>query len=210
MASFAINTLKAKNVAVIDDSTAYGQGLADSFERTVKAAGVAVLGHEHTTDKDTDFNAILTNLKAKNPEYIFFWRHLLAGRPDGQADEGLGHERQTARQGTVRKRRSSSNWRAMRQKAPTPPCPVCPRTKCAGGKAFLDKFEAKFHKKVELFAPMGYDAVFVIAEAMKRANATEPAKYLPELKKTKRDGVIGPIEFDDKGDLKMRTSPSTR
>jgi branched-chain amino acid transport system substrate-binding protein len=80
--------------------------------------------------------------------------------------------------------------------------PGLPKDKMPGGKAFLEKFEAKFHKKVELFAPMGYDAVFVIAEAMKRANSTDPAKYLPELKKTKRDGVIGPIEFDDKGDLK--------
>src|SRR5688572_19280675 len=69
---FAIDTLKIKSVAVIDDSTAYGQGLADAFERTVKAGGVKVVTREHTTDKDTDFKAILTKIKGRNPDLIMF------------------------------------------------------------------------------------------------------------------------------------------
>ena len=71
-----------------------------------------------------------------------------------------------------------------------------------GGTKFLEKFKAKFNADVELFAPMGYDAVFVFVEAMKRADSTEPAKFLPEIAKTNYQGVIGPIEFDEKGDLK--------
>ena len=70
-----------------------------------------------------------------------------------------------------------------------------------GGKVFLDKYKAKFKSEVELFAPMGYDAVMVFADAMKRAGSTEPAKFLPEVGKTRLQGVIGPIAFDDKGDL---------
>jgi branched-chain amino acid transport system substrate-binding protein len=65
----------------------------------------------------------------------------------------------------------------------------------------MDKFKAKFNAEVELFAPMGYDAVMVFVDAMKRAGSTDPAKFLPEIRKTKFSGVIGPIAFDDKGDL---------
>ncbi|MGP1609491.1 MAG: ABC transporter substrate-binding protein, partial [Burkholderiales bacterium] len=57
-------------------------------------------------------------------------------------------------------------------------------------------------QEVELYAPMGYDAVFVFVEAMKRAGSADPAKFLPEISKTDYQGIIGPIAFDDKGDLK--------
>src|SRR5688572_15390737 len=69
---FALEKLKVKSVAVIDDSTAYGQGLAEAFERTVKAGGMKIVAREHTTDKDTDFKAILTKIKGRNPDLIMF------------------------------------------------------------------------------------------------------------------------------------------
>jgi branched-chain amino acid transport system substrate-binding protein len=71
-----------------------------------------------------------------------------------------------------------------------------------GGRQFVEKYKAKYNKEVELFAPMGYDAVFVLAEAMKRADSVDPAKFLPEVGRTHYNGIIGPIAFDDKGDLK--------
>lgn len=201
MAAFAINTLKAKTIAVIDDSTSYGQGLADSFERTVKAGGINVPAHEHTTDKDTDFNAILTNIKAKNPEYIFFGGIYSQAGPMAKQMKALGiNAKLLAGDGTQTPKFIELAGDAAEGTYAS--VPGLPKDKMPGGKAFLEKFEARFQKKVELFAPMGYDAVFVIADAMKRANSTDPAKYLPELKKTKFNGVIGPIEFDDKGDLK--------
>jgi branched-chain amino acid transport system substrate-binding protein len=80
--------------------------------------------------------------------------------------------------------------------------PGLPKEKMPGGAAFLQKFKAKFNQDVELFAPMGYDAVMVLVDAMKRADSTDPAKFLPELSKTNYQGVIGPIAFDDKGDIK--------
>ena len=79
--------------------------------------------------------------------------------------------------------------------------PGLPKEQMPGGKAFLEKYKSKFKAEVELFAPMGYDAVMVFIDAMKRANSTEPAKFLPEVGKTQLQGVIGPIAFDDKGDL---------
>ncbi|MCK9283950.1 MAG: branched-chain amino acid ABC transporter substrate-binding protein [Rhodocyclaceae bacterium] len=201
MARFLIDTLKGKKVAIIDDSTAYGQGLASTFEATVRAAGVEVVGHEHTTDKDTDFAAILTNLKGKQPEYLFFGGIYSQAGPMAKQMKALGLDVpllggdgiQTPKFVEVAGAAAEGTYASI---------PGLPKDKMPGGQAFLAKFQARFGKPVELFAPMGYDAVFVLADAMKRAGSTEPAKVLAELKKTKYTGVIGPIEFDDKGDLK--------
>ncbi|MCW5574737.1 MAG: branched-chain amino acid ABC transporter substrate-binding protein [Burkholderiales bacterium] len=206
LARFALNTLKSKNIAVIDDSTAYGQGLADNFEATVKSLGGKIVAREHTTDKDTDFKAILTKIKGRKPDLIMF------GGIDPQAgpmikqmkDLGInagfigGDGMQTP---NFIKLAGDAAEGAMAS------IPGLPKDQMPGGKAFLEKYKAKFNQEVELFAPMGYDAVFVFAEAMKRAGSTEPAKFLPEIGKTDYQGVIGPIAFDGKGDL--RSAPIT-
>jgi branched-chain amino acid transport system substrate-binding protein len=80
--------------------------------------------------------------------------------------------------------------------------PGLPKEKMPGGAQFLQKYKAKFNQDVELFAPMGYDAVMVFIDSMKRAGSTDPAKFLPEVAKSNYQGVIGPIAFDEKGDLK--------
>lgn len=69
---FIVKDLKAKKVAVIDDRTAYGQGLTDQVIAAVKRAGGEIVAREYTTDKATDFTAILTSIKAKGAEAIFF------------------------------------------------------------------------------------------------------------------------------------------
>lgn len=201
MARFLINALKGKKVAVIDDSTSYGHGLASAFESTAKAGGIEVVAHEHTTDKDTDFSAILTHIKGKQPEYLFFGGMHSQAAPLVKQVKSLGLNApllggdgfQTLKFIEEAGAAAEGSYASI---------PGLPKDKMPGGKAFLEKFKAKYHKGVELFAPMGYDAAFVIVDAMKRAASTDPAKYLPELKKTQYNGVIGPIEFDDKGDLK--------
>lgn len=200
-AAYAVNTLKVKKVAIIDDSTSYGQGLATAFENAVKAAGVEVLAHEHTTDKDTDFAAILTNIKSKNPELVFFGGIDTQGGPMAKQMKALGINAKLMGGDGIQTPKLIE-LAGDASDGVIASIPGLPKDKMPGGKAFLDKFKKRFNTDVELFAPMGYDAVFVIAEAMKRTNSTEPAKFLPELKKTNYNGVIGPIQFDDKGDLK--------
>lgn len=201
LARFAAKTLQAKSVAVIDDSTAYGQGLADNFEATAKSLGIKVVAREQTTDKDTDFKAILTKIKGKKPDLIMF------GGIDPQAapmikqmkDLGIkarfigGDGMQTP---NFIKLAGDASDGAMAS------IPGLPKDQMPGGKTFLDKYKAKFNQEVELYAPMGYDAVMVLIDAMKRAGSADPAKFLPEVGKTRYDGVIGPIAFDEKGDLK--------
>jgi len=197
---YATEKLKAKNIAVIDDSTAYGQGLADAFEATAKAAGATIVAREHTTDKDTDFKAILTNIRGRKPDLIMF------GGIDPQAGPMV---KQMAQLGIKAKYIGGDGMQTPNfiKLAGAPAegvmasMPGLPKEQMPGGKSFMEKYKAKFNADVELFAPMGYDAVMVFIDAMKRAGSTDPAKFLPEVGKTQMQGVIGPIAFDAKGDL---------
>ena len=72
IAAYIANELKSKKVAIADDATAYGEGLANEVEKTLKAAGVQIVAREKTNDKATDFKAILTKIKGKNPDAVFY------------------------------------------------------------------------------------------------------------------------------------------
>src|SRR5262249_7786319 len=72
LALHAADKLKLKSVAIIDDRTAYGQGVAEVFKKTAQAKGMKVVDEQFTNDKATDFMAILTAIKAKNPDAIFY------------------------------------------------------------------------------------------------------------------------------------------
>jgi len=206
IARYAVDTLKAKNIAVVDDSTAYGQGLADAFEKTAKSAGANIVAREHTTDKDTDFKAILTKIKGRNPDLIMF------GGIDPQAGPMV---KQMSELGIKAKYIGGDGMQTPNFIKLAGPAsegvmasmPGLPKEKMPGGAQFVQKYKAKFNQEVELFAPMGYDAVMVFVDAMKRAGSTDPAKFLPEMTKTNYQGVIGPIAFDEKGDL--RNGPIT-
>lgn len=200
LARYAIETLKAKSIAVIDDSTAYGQGLADNFEATAKAAGANIVAREHTTDKDTDFKAILTKIKGRKPDLIMF------GGIDPQAGPMV---KQMAQLGIKAKFMGGDGMQTPNfiklagdaAEGVMASIPGLPKDQMPGGKQFMEKYKARFNAEVELFAPMGYDAVMVFIDAMKRAGSADPAKFLPEVGKTRLSGIIGPIAFDGKGDL---------
>jgi branched-chain amino acid transport system substrate-binding protein len=198
---FALDKLKAKTIAVIDDSTAYGQGLADNFETTVKAGGAKVVAREHTTDKDTDFKAILTKIKGRNPDLIMFGGIDPQAGPMKKQMAELGIKAQFIG-GDGMQTPNFIKLAGEAAEGAMASIPGLPKDKMPGGTEFLAKYKTKFNAEVELFAPMGYDAVMVFVEAMKRAGSADPAKFLAEVGKTDYKGVIGPIAFDDKGDLK--------
>jgi branched-chain amino acid transport system substrate-binding protein len=206
LGNFAISKLGAKSIAVIDDSTAYGQGLADAFTATAKAAGAKIVAREHTTDKDTDFRAILTSIKGRNPDLIMFGGIYPQAGPMVRQMASLGIKAKYIG-GDGMQTPNFIKLAGDTAEGVMASMPGLPKEQMPGGKQFVERYKAKFNAEVELFAPMGYDAVMVFADAMKRANATETAKFLPELGKTNYQGVIGPIAFDDKGDL--RNGPIT-
>jgi branched-chain amino acid transport system substrate-binding protein len=191
----------AKTVAIVDDRTAYGQGLADEFRKAAEAAGLKVVATEYTNDKATDFKAILTKIKSTKPDLIFYGGMDAQGGPMAKQMAELGIKAKFLGGDGV------CTPEFMKLGGPATEGHYCslpgmPLEKLAKGPAFKDAFTKKYNAEIQLYAPYLYDAVMVMVDSMKRANSVEPAKYLPEIGKTKYDGVTALIEFDDKGDLK--------
>ncbi|MGI9151686.1 MAG: branched-chain amino acid ABC transporter substrate-binding protein [Limnohabitans sp.] len=202
---YAVNELKGKSIAVIDDRTAYGQGVAEEFEKAVKAAGGNVVAHEFTTDKATDFMPILTTLKGKKPDIVFFGGMDAVGGPMMKQMKSLGIKAKFMGGDGI----CTNEMIKLAGDAMADGQVVCAEAGGVDGalKKGMDDFGVKFKKRfnddVKLYAPYVYDAVYVMADAMQRAKSTEPAKYLPELAKTTGyKGVTGTISFDAKGDIK--------
>ena len=205
LGKYAVTTLKGKSIAVIDDRTAYGQGVAEEFVKAVKASGGAIAETQYTTDKATDFSAILTQIKSKKPDVIFFGGMDAVAGPMIRQMKQLGiNAKFVGGDGicTTDLPKLSGGSMADGQV-------VCAE---AGGvegeqKVGMDKFradyKAKFGIEVQVYAPYVYDAVNVMVAAMVKAGSAEPAKYLPVLAKTEGfKGVTGTISFDAKGDVK--------
>ncbi len=202
---YAVNELKGKSIAVIDDRTAYGQGVAEEFEKAVKAAGGNLVGHEFTTDKATDFMPILTTLKGKKPDIIFFGGMDAVGGPMRKQMKSLGIKAKFMGGDGI----CTNEMIKLAGDAMADGQVVCAEAGGVDGalKKGMDDFSAKFKKRfnddVKLYSPYVYDAVYVMVDAMQRAKSSEPAKYLPELAKTTGfKGVTGTISFDAKGDIK--------
>ncbi len=190
-----------KTVAIIDDRTAYGQGLADEFRKSAEAAGLKVVANEYTNDKATDFKAILTKIKSTKADLVFYGGMDAQGGPLAKQMKELGLKAKFLGGDGV------CTPEFMKLGGPATEGHYCsmpgvPLEKMAKGPEFKDKFTKKFNAEIQLYAPNVYDAVMVMADAMKRANSVEPAKYLPEVGKTSYEGVTARIEFDEKGDLK--------
>ncbi|MBC7415748.1 MAG: branched-chain amino acid ABC transporter substrate-binding protein [Herminiimonas sp.] len=205
---YAVQTSKAKNIAVIDDRTAYGQGVADEFIKGAKKSGtINIVAQEYTTDKATDFNAILTKIKAKNPDVVFFGGMDAVAGPMLRQMKQLGiNAKFMGGDGICTESLATLSGDGMGDGQV-----VCAE---AGGveesqKKGMDDFRAAYKKKynsdVQIYAPYVYDAVMTMADAMVKAGTAEPAKYLPVLAKIQHKGVTGNIAFDDKGDVKDGT-----
>ena len=200
LGEYAVKNLRLKRLAVIDDATAYGQGLADSFEAAVKASGGQVVKHEHTNDKAVDFNALLTSIKATKPDAIFFGGYDAQAGPMARQMKLLGMNVPLMGGETMNSAKfiELAGPAAEGSIASTPGAALESRP---GGKEFAAKYKSRFNQDIGLYTPYFYDGVMVIAAAMKAANSTDPAKYLPALAKIKHPGVTADIEFDNNGDL---------
>lgn len=190
-----------KTVAVVDDRTAYGQGLADEFKKAAEAAGLKVVANEYTNDKATDFKAILTKIKSTKAELVFFGGMDAQGGPMAKQMKELGIKAKflggdgvcTPEFMKLGGEATEGNYCSL---------PGMPLEKLAKGPEFKDKFTKKFNAEIQLYAPYVYDAVMVMADSMKRADSVDPAKYLPAIGQTNYDGVTAMIQFDEFGDLK--------
>jgi branched-chain amino acid transport system substrate-binding protein len=199
IASYIAAERKPKVVAVIDDATAYGEGIANEVEKTLKAAKIQVLPREKGTDKTTDWKAILTKLRGRNPDAVFYGGMDATGGPLLKQGKELGMKAvfsfgDGACTDKMKELAGDAAEGLLCSQAGIPPQ--------AASKKFLDAYKKKFGQDPILYAPFTYDAANLLIEAMKKANSTDPKTYLPELQKISFTGSTGTIEFDEKGDRK--------
>lgn len=199
IASYLSAQYHPKTVAVIDDATAYGEGLANEVEKTLKGANVNVLPREKGTDKTTDWKAILTKLKGSTPDAIFY------GGMDSGAGPLMKQARELGIQAVFAFGDGACTEKMKELAGDAAEGLICSQAGIpvkAASKTFLDAYKAKFNSEPLIYAPFTYDAANLIIAAMQKADSVDPAKYLPELAKISYQGATGKIEFDAKGDRK--------
>ncbi|HPU52168.1 MAG TPA: branched-chain amino acid ABC transporter substrate-binding protein [Burkholderiaceae bacterium] len=204
LGKYAVKEVKAKSIAIIDDRTAYGQGVADEFQKSVKAAGGKIVGREYTNDKATDFNAVLTKLKGAKPDLVFFGGMNAVAGPMLRQMKQLGMQVKflggdgicTADLPTLAGDGMADNQVICAEAGGV----EGPQAKVMDD--FKARFKSKFNMDVQIYAPYVYDATMTLVAAMQKANSTDPKKYLPALAAIKYEGVTGTIAFDPKGDIK--------
>jgi len=201
LAAYARNKLKVSTVAIVDDSTAYGQGLANEFEKAAKAAGMTVLSHDATNDKAIDFRAILTKIKGENPDAVMYGGMDATGGPfTKQAKDLSVRAKVLGGDGLCSEKLADLAGAAVNNV-------ICSEAGTAlesmpGGSAFQAKFQKRFGQPIQLYAPFTYDAVYIIVDAMKRANSVDAAKIVAAMPSVVYRGVVGETSFDSRGDLK--------
>ena len=203
LANHAADTLKLKKVAVIDDRTAYGQGVARVFAETAKQKGIEIVDEQFTTDKATDFMAILTAIKSKNPDGVFY------GGMDAQAGPML---RQMEQLGMAEVNFfggdgiCTTEIAKLSAGAKTLTKVICAEggssiQKMPGGTEWKARYDAKYPNQYQIYSPYTYDATMLLADAMKRADSTDPKVYIPKLAASEYNGVTAKIKFEPNGEM---------
>ncbi|WP_036172129.1 branched-chain amino acid ABC transporter substrate-binding protein [Massilia sp. 9096] len=203
MAAYAAKELKIKTVGVIDDRTAFGTGIADEFAKQARASGLTVAGREFTTDKASDFATILTSFRAKKVDAIFF---------GGYAPQGAPMARQMKQLGMANVRLLGGDTLCSPEMAKLGGDAVGGNVMCAqagamldkqaGGPAFKARYKQRFGRDADVYAPFFYDQTMFIAQAMKSANAVDPAAVNRQLRTLTYQGVAGSYAYDANGNLK--------
>ena len=201
LAHYVVKNLKYKTIAIVDDATQYGKGLADEFEKTAKADGATIIVREATNDKATDFKAILTNIKSKKPDAIMYGGMDATGGPFAKQAKELGITAKIIGGDGICSPTLPDLAGAASENV------VCstvglPLSKIKDGANFAKRYKERFNADVQIYSPMSYDAMMVIIEAMKKANSTDPKAILAAMPQTNYSGLTGNIAFDAKGDLK--------
>lgn len=204
LARHAVSTLRASRIVVIDDQTTYGSGMATSFAAAVAAQGGSVVNSLTLPAGSTTFDTVLASLQTAAPDLVFY----------GGLDAGAGPllRQMRARGLTARMIGGdgicSGNLPTLAGGTLSPTDVVCGE---AGGveaslvpalTAFKVRFQQRFSKDVQIYAPYAYDAVGVMVDAMVRAQSVAPASYLPLLKSSAYSGLSGTVSFDSLGDVR--------
>lgn len=208
-AKFALETVKAKNIFVIQDKTAYGTGLADAFKKEAEKLGAKIVGYEGITVGEKDFSGVLNQVVTKKPDIVYFGGMYSEGsvlvkqaREKGVTAPIMGGDGiDSPTMAEVAKDGLKDTYYTTVATAPTA---------TEKGKTFVTEYKEKFKKDVEAYSAYGYDSAGVILQGIKDAIKKNDGKYptREQVRDAVRaikeyDGVITKVAFDEKGDNKF-------
>ncbi|MCC7006265.1 MAG: branched-chain amino acid ABC transporter substrate-binding protein [Ottowia sp.] len=206
LGNFAAQNLGLKKLVIIDDRSAYGQGLADEFEQAAKAAGAEVVRREFTNHKAHDFKLMLTNIKRLKPQGIFYGGEVLQAGVLVKQMRELGIKA-TLLGGDALKMNTLFEIAGDAAHGVIVSVGGKPLEQMPGGLVFNQRHKARFGMPVEVYAPYAYDGAMAMFMAMKKADSVEPKKYLPYLAATKMAGVTThTLAYDEYGDLRDQST----
>ncbi|HQZ08003.1 MAG TPA: branched-chain amino acid ABC transporter substrate-binding protein [Burkholderiaceae bacterium] len=201
MAQYAVTGLKAKTAGVIDDRTAFGQGLAEEFIKEAKVLGLTIVGQDFTTDKSIDFSAILTNMKGKNPDVIFYGGYAGQAGPMAKQLKSLG----------VKSKLLGGDAICVAETGKLAGDAANDTVYCAQGGAILDKvaagpafrtaYKKRFNQDPDAYAASFYDQTMFVGTLMQKLNTVDSAKISAELHKANYKGVVTTYAYDANGNL---------
>ncbi|MFX3617163.1 MAG: branched-chain amino acid ABC transporter substrate-binding protein [Sporolactobacillus sp.] len=206
-ANFAVKTLKAKKIFIIQDKTAYGSGLASAFRGQAKKLGAKIVGYEGITVGEKDFSGVISKAAATKPDLLYFGGVYAEGgliikqaRQQGMnmpimGGDGLDSSSTVQIAGSAAKNVYFSTV-------------VGDVTKTDKGKKFADDYKKKFHKNIEGYSSYGYDSAAVLLQGIYKSiksNGNAPTRTSVESSVRgihNFDGIATKVDFDSKGDNK--------
>jgi len=200
MAKYASSALKAKKAAIIDDRTAYGEGVADEFEKVAKQTGISVVEREYTNDKASDFKGILTKIRGNMPDVIFFGGYsqqagLLIKQMHAIGINAIllgGDSVCSVNTGTL----GGPDSESVR-------CPIGGTTLSAtsAGIKFTKDYQSRFGVQPQLYAAVYYDAMYMFVDALSKAGGVQPEPLIKALHAIDYKGIAGQYSFMKSGEL---------
>ena len=201
MATYAFNELKVRSVAIVDDRTAYGQGVAAEFIAQAKKLGMKIVANEFTNDKATDFSAILTHVKATGADAVFYGGYSPQAGPMLRQMRALGMKQALLGGDGI----CSSETATLSQVQGDL------NTFCTQGGSMLDRsdkgvkftqrYRAEYKRDPLTYAAAFYDGMNLLANAIEATQSTDPNKIIDHIAKGKYLGVAGEYAYDAKHDL---------
>jgi len=208
MANYYLDTLKVKSVYVLDDSGAYGVGIADSFQKQAEKRGIKVLGRDQLNPKEADYSTILTKIKAANPDALYYGGVAQAGvKLCKQAFDIIPKMIKAGGDGMISPEMlSGCGFPAVEGWYATEASPEMLADPAAA--ATIEKYRKLYNTSPDNYALTAYDAGLVVIDAIKRtAESGKPVTreaVRDAIQATKLKTVQGEISFDDNGDINQR------
>jgi branched-chain amino acid transport system substrate-binding protein len=208
MANYFIDTLKVKSVYVLDDSGAYGVGIADAFQRQAEKRGLKVLGRDQLNPKEADYTTVLTKIKSLNPDSLYY---------GGVAQAGVKVVKQSydIMPKIIRAGGDGLYGAEILKGAGFPSAEGLYATIAAPNllenpeaKPWVERFVKKYGQQPENYSITAYDAALVILDSIKRVaesgKEVNRGNVRDAIQTSKAKTLQGVVSFDDNGDITNR------